>query len=560
MKALRKKNLAQISILGCVIGTSLVITPNFSAEPVDLPKLALLVPLAFLVFGFLTEHLRSFFSSAFRIPAFIFTLLLAYFTLVLFVSGAPFNQQFFGTFGRNTGYLAYVSLILLAFGSMVCADKRMIRLVAFSLLATGFCTAFYGALQVTKNDPVSWNNPYNPIIGFLGNPDFASAFLGISFVVGIGLLLDNKLKPRVKIFIVILEVLSILLIVKSHAQQGLIVAGIGFTVTIFIYLLKNRFISNVITGLFGIISLIAGTFVVLGIFKLGPLSNLLYKLSVRQRGFYWHAAIRMMNDHPFFGIGLDSYGDNYFKYRSANAALHSPQTQSNAAHNVFLDIGSTGGYLLLSLYLILIIFTLLSALKVIKKTESFNSFFVAIFAAWLGFQAQSLVSINQLGLAVWGWMLTGLIIGYRITIEVDAKLEYPLNTTRAPKNKVNSGRVRLAVPLICTVVGMMLSIPPFMADRGYRLAMQSRDGNRVIQSAGRFPIDTGRSLSVAQLLASNKLVPQALNVLKEIIKINPKNYNAWVLIAQISDPKSELHIKALSRLKELNPRVSNLGI
>jgi hypothetical protein len=47
-------------------------------------------------------------------------------------SGAPFNQQFYGTFGRNTGFLAYFSLIAIALGASLIADMTMLRRLALS--------------------------------------------------------------------------------------------------------------------------------------------------------------------------------------------------------------------------------------------------------------------------------------------------------------------------------------------------------------------------------------------------------------------------------------------
>ena len=100
--------------------------------------------------------------------------------------------------------------------------------------------------------------------------------------------------------------------------------------------------------------------------------------------------------------------------RSADAALKSLTVQSNAAHNVFLDIGSNGGFILIILYLIIVVSIFYLGVKNILRMEKFDPFYTAIFASWVGYQAQSVISINQIGLALWGWVLSGLIIGYEI--------------------------------------------------------------------------------------------------------------------------------------------------
>ena len=41
--------------------------------------------------------------------------------------------------------------------------------------------------------------------------------------------------------------------------------------------------------------------------------------------------------------------------------------------------------------------------------------FIAISSAWFAYTVQSLISINQIGLAIWGWLLTGAVIAFEIS-------------------------------------------------------------------------------------------------------------------------------------------------
>jgi hypothetical protein len=223
----------------------------------------------------------------------------------------------------------------------------------------------------------------------------------------------------------------------------------------------------------------------------------------------------MAKSHPLFGIGLDSYGDHYLKYRSKNAAFFSMQTQSNAAHNVFLDLLSNGGFILFAAYLALVCYVAYCGIKVLKSMDQFNPYFTAIFVAWVGFQAQSIVSINQLGLAVWGWVLSGSIIGFYLSI--NNKKEVALAPKRNSR-KIGS-KPDLILPAIGLFIGLAISIPPFIADHNYRVAASLRDGNKVISSATSYPEDLGRTLSIAQSLANSKLVPQALNLAQHVTSV-----------------------------------------
>jgi O-antigen ligase len=92
--------------------------------------------------------------------------------------------------------------------------------------------------------------------------------------------------------------------------------------------------------------------------------------------------------HPFFGVGLDSYGDWYRRERTIEATLRrGPEITSNAAHNVLLDFSSTGGFPLLIIYMILMTLVLISAFKVLKRTSGFDPMFSGLFAIWIAYQA-----------------------------------------------------------------------------------------------------------------------------------------------------------------------------
>jgi O-antigen ligase len=545
------KNFIQWTLLTATVSVALFITPSFSYEPVDLPKMFLLLTFGISLLGH-APKLKHFYLnrkySLINIALLFFNIQLI---LVVFFSKSPFNQQFYGTFGRNTGFLTYVTLASIAISTIAVSEIKFLSRLNIALFTTGIITTLYGYLQLTKHDPIKWNNPYNPIIGFLGNPDFSSAFLGMSSIVGIAYVLKRETKPLTRISILIYEIFTFFLILKTHAQQGVLVFGIGTTFIIYNFLWKNPRTSKIWSKLFGFVSIAIGGIAILGILKIGPLASHLYKLSVRQRGFYWHAAIRMMNSHPIFGVGLDSYGDNYLTYRSANAAFHTQLTQSNAAHNVFLDFGASGGYPLFLIYLAITFYTFWCGINVIRRSESFNAIFVAIFAAWLGYTAQSIVSINQIGLAVWGWALIGAIIGFYKSESI-SQVETESKNLRNLKRK-NVGNFNWASIGLATSIGFAVGVLPFAADHNFREASLSRNANQIISEVNSYPEDETRKINTAQLLAGSNLKSQAIFILKNVVSENPKNYNAWNLLYVITDHSSPDYGAAYRKIKELNP-------
>ena len=541
--------------------TTLIISPNVSLEPIDQPKMFLLVPGALAILFVLILNIKNTLKGLNKVLISTSILFALQLVLVLLFSGSPFGQQFYGAFGRNTGFLTYLCLLIYFLAGVICADNILLKKVSFTLILLGTLSASYGFLQTFNHDPIKWNNQYNSILGFLGNPDFASSFMGICAIIAFGNIIESRNNLKMKFLLGIYIIASLFLIVRSHAQQGGLVFALGIIIVLGVRISKLDFAYKrlLLVGYISI-STIIGILVTFGALKVGPLANHLYKISVRQRGFYWHAGLKMIYKHPLLGVGLDSYGDWYFPLRSANAAFYTPEVQSNAAHNVFIDIGSSGGFPLLILYLILISLTFISGVKFIKRQRNFHWTFTSIFAAWLAYIAQSIISINQIGIAVWGWILSGIIVGVDFGTRKDvviskSKSESKISNKRKKDSNSSLKIKNLYAVLVGLIVGFILSAPYFMADKNYRTATSTKSAQLVYNAALQNPRDNGRTLQAAQLFASNNLKAQALNLVNVILKDNPRSYNAWMLKMQLSETGSPQFMQAREKLQKLNPQV-----
>lgn len=544
----------QFLVIAALGGVSLIITPKYSMDPINIPKLFLLAPLALAAFAFILNDSKAISVKRFKVPFIIALLFFIQITIVLATSKTFFSQQFFGTQGRNTGYLAYMSLLAIFLATVVAANHILIKKIVIVLITCGALTTAYGLLQISGNDFVSWNNPYNKIIGFLGNPNFASSFLGMSSMVGVALLFGSTLEIYQRLLVLVYLIVAFFLIFKSDSIQGVVTFALSSVIILYLFIRYNSKISNIFNHVLVGVTTILGIFVVLGILNKGPLASHLYATSVRQRGFYWDAGFKMMNANPILGVGLDSYGDNYLKFRSVDAEFYSRVTQSNAAHNVFLDIGSNGGYSLFIIYIALVIFTFWKAVTAFKKLTTFDPFFVAIFAAWVAYQAQSLISINQLGLAIWGWVLSGAIIGYSIYLtKSDSPDDSGRKSTGRSRN-ISSASPRLIIPAIAFILGAALSAPLLLTDHNYFKALGSGDANKVIAAATAYPEDLIRTTGAAEILVKNNLVDQSKALLNHVVMKSPTSYNAWVLLSQVNPEGSKERETAISRMKELDPR------
>jgi hypothetical protein len=266
----------------------------------------------------------------------------------------------------------------------------------------------------------------------------------------------------------------------------------------------------------------------------------------------------MTVENPIFGVGLDSYGDWYRRSRTIEATLRrGPDITSNAAHNVYLDISSYGGFPLVLIYVALVVMVAICAVKVIKRSKAFNAGFVGLVAGWVAFQAQSIVSINQIGLALWGWVLSGLIIGYEIKTRNDDVLIDRKSGKNSTKHVQTSAATSLAM-FVGLIVGVLVGMPPYLASAQYKGALESGDPTVIQEAAYIWPTDASRMIQVATTLDQNKLPDRGLQVAVDAVERFPDNYSVWATLNLMSKASEEQKVQALAQMKRLDPLNPNL--
>jgi O-antigen ligase len=482
--------------------------------------------------------------------------------LVFFLAGTNPNQEFFGTYGRSTGLLAYASLCFLLVAAVVAFTDELVDRIKNAFLVAGVLSVFYGLIQVFGLDPFEWVNQYSPVFGFLGNPNFQSSFLGLTGVLSLALILGSFKNPQLLIGHAMYQLLALYVIYKTDSQQGLLVYAGGVGLIIVLWIRSSRFKILAIPAYFA--SVLGFIMVTMGSLNSGPLASLLYKESVTYRGDYWRAGIAMGLDHPFFGVGLDSYGDWYRRARTIEATLRrGPEVTSNAAHNVVIDFFANGGFPLAMIYLCLMVLVVRSCYLVLKRTRKYNPTFVGLVAVWCAYQAQSIISLNQLGLAVWGWIISGLIIGYEINTRESQINGEVSDTSRKGRKPQQKSKRELAPATVMGVflgllVGGVLSMPAVIVSAKHKSSLESGSYDQVIDLAYAWPMDPLRMGQVALVLADNKYEKEALNVITDATKRFPEEFKVWDLLAKAPNATVAQKAEALAQMKSLDPLNPNL--
>jgi len=509
----------------------------------------------FVGLGVLLANQKMLQLGRFKVPLILISGFMVWQLVVLAISGGEMLQQLFGTTGRNTGFITYLAFSILFVVAMVASSSVFLNRFLITVLIVGVASLGYGVVQALGGDPFDWVNPYSPVFGFLGNPNFQSSLLGILGSIVFTQLLSGSVKIQIKGAYLVYLLVTVYVIRETASQQGFLVLLIGSAVSLGVFVYgKSRALGYSYLGLaaIGFVAVLVGTL------NKGPLASLLYKDSVTYRGDYWRAGWKMTVENPIFGVGLDSYGDWYRRSRTIEATLRrGPDVTSNAAHNVFLDISAYGGFPLLLVYLALMVLVVISAVKVLKRSQGFNAGFVGLVAGWVAFQAQSIISINQIGLALWGWILSGLIIGYEINTRGDNSTFEKKGGRSATKPVQTSAGTTLAM-FVGLVVGVLVGMPPYLASAQYKGALETSNPQIIQDAAYIWPADPSRMIQVAMTLNENKLEDQGLQVAADAVERFPDNFGVWATLNSMNKASAEQKAEALTQMKRLDPLNPNL--
>jgi len=551
MKSQAVNKLLGTYLLVTVLSVTLFVSPWNSIDPVNLPKLTILGALAIIVATLAISNNDFLKAHKNRFLVFSVSLFIVQLTLVFFMKEGDFSFKFYGTPSRNTGFLAYFSLTCVLFASAVSASKQLLNKFVVALVGVGVVLSIYGIAQSRGLDFWDYVNAYGSnVFGTFGNPNFQSAFMGMTAAVTMTWALLSALSIKKKFGLFIIAILAMFNVALS-SEQGYLNFAAGLSSAIIVYLFSKRKLT--FAWLFLAISAIASFLVFLAILNIGPLASILYKASLQARGFYWRAALNMMADQPFFGVGMDGFGDWYRRSRTQSVAESYTGILADTAHSIPLDIGASGGLPLFFLYLILIGLAVVSIIKVVKRANDFEVGFASIVAAWVAYQAQSMISINQLGIGIWGWSLTGLLIGYELNSRERAEASLDKNIKGKSKVDTKIPGSTFLLLVAAGAIGLTISLPPYLAANKYYKVLQSGDGILLQKSAYLKPYDKTRFLYSAQILADSKLEKQAIEILKDAAKIYPDSFELWQRWAQIPSASPEQVAKAKAEMKRLDP-------
>jgi hypothetical protein len=320
--------------------------------------------------------------------------------------------------------------------------------------------------------------------------------------------------------------LLLLTIYFSDSLQGFLAAAVGFGVLIVTWVLqRNRIAGWSIAG----VGFVGGLMSIFGILQMGPFS-FLFKESVTYRGDYWRAGIRMFQDHIWFGVGLDRYGAYFREYRDVAQVLRrGPNVGTNAAHNVFIQLGATAGIFVLITYLILVGFIFWRGIVGLRQsTGTKQILFATFFGAWLTYLAQAVISIDNIGVAIWGWVLGGAVVGLSYQKDEIEKVK--------PAKPLGMSRLSLGLSSVYTVAAIVISSLFFTAEYAqhqagkYLLPTNASEEvayeRFVVKSLQVRPVEPKFRFKAARYFFEARMNEKAVEQLKLAIENDPREFES----------------------------------
>lgn len=463
-KKLNKETYPGSNSVWFLLLSTVAVTLFFKTEfydPFNSAKLILLLILDCWLLGQLINSYKNGFVII-KSLEFLVILIVVLFVSTLLISTLQtdnFNVALLGETQRRNGFLAYLGLSVI----LLCAS----RIINFSNvdsmykagIALGSILSTYGVMQISGRDFQSWDNPYNAMIGTLGNPNFASSMLAILVLFGIYGLFHGGMPFIFKLFSCYVIGVGLFAIIGSNSRQGLLVILFSLIFYSIIYAFIKSKLLGIIAAFLGSSLILFGT---LGMLRIGPLASIIYKDSLSVRGYYWRAGIEMFKSSPIFGVGVDRYGIFFKQFREYSYPLtYGYELTSTNAHNTFIQLFATAGIFVGAAYLALLIFIFASGISVVRHSEMLQKKqTLGLLAIWLGFQSQSLISIDNIGISIWGWLLGGAILGLRFSKNSLATLNKSNQSRPHNSQKV---KINLIQPIVAAfaLLPILIIIIPF---------------------------------------------------------------------------------------------------
>jgi O-antigen ligase len=530
--------------------TSLFVLPFSLLDPIILPKLMILTPCVFLI---LSKMNTLKFSSIPRIELIIYFLFLVAIFVSTIVGSRPTLDKIFGEYRRGNGAFFWICILgVYLIGRSFNREKHSMKFLKFFWTST-LVNGLYGLLQSYGWDPIPWTSGREEI-GFLGNSNFLTSFVAMGASSGIPFVVDPKSNSKLRLSLLFLLTLSAYLSLLAESLQGILVVLVSVAFFIGIKL-KSRNISRILQGILALATISA----LAGFALISPKLTFLYSsYSVTQRLDYMRTGVRVIQEFPITGIGLDSFADFYPQYRGIEAANRVNAALTDSAHSVPIDVWLSGGILLFASFIGLILLVFVRIYKKVSSEVAMKTSEISLMLIFIGYVVQAMISINHLVIAMWAFAAAGLSQNVSDQIEISnvsiSRKNRELSQLvkdKAPKKMKRTVQITISAAL-CLFVSTTMAVA-VAKDAQLRRVLESNRPEQVLTKVDGWPRLKYHFVMPALVLMNSGREDLAIVLARRTLEVYPTDVDSLQLLIRSSLSSRQEKLWAKERMKVVSP-------
>lgn len=408
--------------------------------------------------------------------------------------------------------------------------KYLLMIAVAGTLATG-----YGLAQNFGVDFIRWNpNTYTAarMFGSLGNPNFLAAYALMSLPLAwIFFMTSRKLSGKlIYLCMTIIMLLAIFFTKSRGAFYGLVAEVMVFTVYLIYDQIKGGDLWQRNKKWLMVVVLLAALTLLAPQVRQTVRTTItrtvatldLAHIQMTPRLYIWKSALIMMKDKPWFGSGLDTFQITFPKYRLPLYWQLEWNGTPEKAHNFFLQIGATTGFLGLGAWLWLLVTYGAIIIVLFRKLQGDRRHLLAAMVlAQVGFLVQNQFNFTVIAYGSVFWFLLALApVVHRQEADRDTMIQ-----DRLMQWKQLSVRQTVMVSLVGLIglASLFWSVRVWAADIYFKRGI---------------------------IFMSRGYAPQAVTELERAVRINPLREIYWVKTGIAYETMAKGHADQLTYLKK----------
>jgi hypothetical protein len=257
--------------------------------------------------------------------------------------------------------------------------------------------------------------------------------------------------------------------------------------------------------------------------------------------------IRIFQDHPIFGVGIEQFWRFQGQYKSiSQAQFIGDNFIVDKAHNVFIDYFANGGAITGILFIIFAVFSILQIYKISNAHMTHQKRLeVAFFSAiWFGYILQLFFTTDSLFTMSFAFINLGLLVSFHhknFHAEKSLKVSHRLN---------NSWVIRVTLSFLLLLLAW-LTTAAIKNDLMIKSVVtnQLSDGKRIFDSIKDFPNPRGSEIIIAHVIRNVENCKFASMVSNELIKVDNRSAQGWYFKSLCSN-LAEDQISALNYINQ----------